>query len=140
MKSDISSTQGTRAVVPALRGQQALGVVVGWWVRVSVRGVVVVAEVIAAGVIRLREGSRVRGSPGGLAAALHDGICREGKAFIGGCVYGMWHTGADCYEKASPYNRNTYRFANNSQRGRARGAAGACVRWYGGERDGVGGG
>ena len=44
---------------------------------------------IAAGVVRLRGGSRVRGRPGGRAAALHGGICREGKAFIGGCVYGM---------------------------------------------------
>ena len=46
MKSDISSTQGTRSVVPALRGQQAFGF--AGRVPVSVRGVVV-AEVIAAG-------------------------------------------------------------------------------------------
>ena len=34
----------------------------------------------------------------------------------------------------SPHNRNTYRIANNSQRGRARGA-GACGRGDGGGRD-----
>ena len=46
MKSDISSTQGTRSVVPALRGQQAFGF--AGRVPVSVWSVVVV-NVIAAG-------------------------------------------------------------------------------------------
>ena len=42
MKSDISSTHGTRAVVPALRGQRAFGF--AGRVRVPVRGVVVVGR------------------------------------------------------------------------------------------------
>ena len=80
MKSDISSTQGTRSVVPALREQKAFGFVVG---------------------VGLGPGCGGGG-----------GDCR------GGCLIACEFAGA------APGGRAA------AQRGRARGVAGACVRWW----------
>ena len=58
----------------------------------------------------------------GLAVAQHGDI-RGAKGFYGSelCVQCVtyYHNGVDYYDKTSPHNRNTYRIANNSQRGRA---------------------